>query len=360
MTTETATIANSGSDALTAGEMAYFSSRGSDTAALERELGNVANDTQAPTAPNPVQAAAKAAGGADGADEAAADAVTDPDDIVIGEDGKARNKTGQFVKHVPLAALHKEREKRRAVDSELMTQREKVARADERLAILNEMFGANGKTAPNAQAARPEADEIIDPEKDIFGAFKQAMKKIETLNQKLDETRSTTQAKEAQRTVAEVYKSDVSRFAQETPDFTDAYQSLVAGRHRELEAMGVSDKLAREAVIAKEAAGIVNQAVAARQSPAQLLYNLAIARGYAKPAAAPAGATPPNAAAQAPADKIDQIARGQRVAGASLSGAGGTSGEGLTVAALADMNEAEFSAWKSKAGKEAYRRLMGG
>lgn len=347
------TVDTAVSDSMTPGEIAYFKSGGADMAALEQELAG----TQPAESPQQPAADGREPAKSEAAPDDVDTSITDGDDIVIGEDGRARNKSGQFVKHVPLAALHKERDRRRAIDSELAATREKVARADERLNILNEFMGI--KKAAEAPAKNDADEEVIDPEKDIFGAHKQAMRMISKLQAELSEQRKTTETREANRTVVDVYRADVERFSKDTPDFADAYKHLVDGRHRELEAMGVADKMARDQTIAKEASAIIAQAVNARQSPAQLLYNVATARGYAKPAAVPAAETQ-KTAQPSPAEKIDAISRGQRIAGTSLSSAGGTGSDGLTVSALADMTDEQFSAWKSSAGKAAYRKLMGG
>lgn len=58
--------------------------------------------------------------------------------------------------------------------------------------------------------------------------------------------------------------------------------------------------------------------------------------------------------------RIQQIARGQREAGASLTPAGGQSGEGLTVEKLANMSEADFNAVVGKLSASQRRALMGG
>jgi hypothetical protein len=119
--------------------------------------------------------------------------------------------------------------------------------------------------------------------------------------------------------------------------------------------MGMTDVAERNRFIANEERGLVAQAFRSRRSPAQMLYNLAVARGFTAPA--PSSATQQQAD---PAQKVEQIARGQRVAGASLSGAGGSSGEGLTADALANMSEEEFAAMAAKLGNARMRQLLGG
>lgn len=72
-----------------------------------------------------------------------------------------------------------------------------------------------------------------------------------------------------------VYQQDAIRVLQEEPDFKDAYFHLVEARHKELEALGIADKAQRNAMIAQEEKGLVAQALKAKKSPAQIIYQLA-------------------------------------------------------------------------------------
>jgi hypothetical protein len=249
---------------------------------------------------------------------------------------------------VPHQALHAERERRKATETELGTYREKMARADERLAVLNELM-----SKPEAQSPKV-AEQPIDPEQDPIGALKQSYAKIAALEKQLTESTKNVEERESARAMVSAYQNDAARFVQEKPEFKDAYVHLMTGRHRELEAMGMTDAAERNRFIANEERQLVASAFQSRRSPAQMLYSLAVARGFSYAPPAPAPAKPDHAA------KIENIAKGQRQAGASLSGAGGSAGEGLTAAALADMSEEEFSAVAAKLGKSKLRQLMGG
>jgi hypothetical protein len=225
-----------------------------------------------------------------------------------------------------------------------------MARADERLAVLNELMTKTD--APPSQAT--VAEQPIDPEQDPIGALKQSYAKIAALEKQLTESTKTTEQRESARAMVSAYERDAARFVAEKPEFRDAYVHLMAGRHRELEAMGMTDADERNRFIANEERQIVKSAFESRRSPSQMLYSLAVARGFSHTPSAPAPAQPNHAA------KIEAIANGQRKAGVSLSAAGGSAGEGLTAAALADMSEEEFSAVAAKLGKSKLRQLMGG
>lgn len=341
------------SDDFTAAEAAYFSSKGADTAALEAEISQEGQgEPQGSDLPRsgtegaPEQNAQKTA--SDGLDDGDGEEV-----VVLGKDGKPRAQNGRFVPH---QALHKERERRKGVETELQTVRERQARADERLAVLNEILSKADEPAQPRQVAPARDTAPPDAATDPLGALAHALNKITSLEQTIQEStkRQTEADKVANERTSETalrnaYQNDAIRYVKETPEFADAYRYLIEGRHREFEAMGVTDQNERNKLIAREERDLVAQSIGSKRSPAQMLHNLAVARGFK--AAAPK---------TDPAQKIESIARGQRAAGASLSGSGGTSGEGLTASSLADMDEEQFAATVAKLGKAGMRRLLGG
>lgn len=312
-------------------EMAYITSKGQDTSGLEQQEQSHQPDPQ-PEATHQ-------------ADDEDAEIT-----IEIGADGKPRDlKTGRFVPH---GALHKERERRKAIESELLTYREKMARADERLQVLNQIIGAQEGDPSQAQ----HEEQPIDPETDIFGAFKQAMDKINSLQQKLTERDQREQSTAAEQNLVTVYQQDAVRFLQEKPDFKDAYFHLVEARHKELEALGVGDKGQRNALIAQEEKGLVAQALKAQKSPAQVIYALAQARGFSGSSAAssPNPAPSPNPAAQ----KLENIKQGQQKT-VSLSNAGGSPGEGMSIEALVNMSDEDFHKKVGHLSRNQLRKLLG-
>jgi hypothetical protein len=335
------------SDDFSPAEAAYFSSKGSDTSGLEAESGP-AETPQAPASNEGNGAPPASHSPTGGPPEGPLDGVDDGEEVVIvGADGKPRATNGRFVPH---QALHKERERRKSVETELMTMREQRARADERLAVLNDLMSKSD--APPSQGGG--AEQPIDPEQDPIGALKQSYAKIAALEARLTESTKTVEERESARAMQSAYVNDAQRFLSEKPEFRESYQYLISGRHRELEAMGMEDVGERNRFIANEERQIVASAFQSRKSPAQMLYALAVARGFSHTPPAPEPAKPNHAA------KIEAIANGQRKAGVSLSAAGGSAGEGLTAAALADMSEEEFSAVAAKLGKSKLRQLMGG
>jgi hypothetical protein len=83
--------------------------------------------------------------------------------------------------------------------------REKLARADERLQVLNQVL-----TDADQQQQQPadEDEKPIDPTADIFGAFNQAMKKIAKLEGQLNDTTTRQQQATTEQQVRQVVQQE--------------------------------------------------------------------------------------------------------------------------------------------------------
>lgn len=348
MTDDNTLSTETSGDSFTAAEAAYFSSRGETTEGLAETPQDGAGSPPAND-----QTTTPAEGKVPASDAPAQSGEPSEDDgeevIIVGKDGKPRAQgSGRFVPH---AALHKERERRKGVETELLTTREKMARADERLAVLNDILAKSDAPAP---ASKPD-DKPIDPAVDPIGALTQYQAKIAALEKQIAERDKQMEERESARSFRQAFERDAMAFMKEQPDFLNAYKHVLERRHQELEAMGFDDKATRDRMIADDERAIVTQAVQAKRSPSQIIYKLAQARGYVAPAK-----DAPKAPAVDPMAKIDALAKSQATAGASLSGAGGSSGEGLTPESLANMSDDEFAALQSRLGKAKMRQLMGG
>lgn len=289
--------------------------------------------------------------------------------------GRLRDpKTNRFVKMVPINAVHRVRDKHKATRAELEKLRIDMARGEERLAILNEAF--SGQNKPQAQQQAPKEDTepnpfeepTVDHMKDFVGAFDQMSRRNDWLlkQREKDAERTSsieqqTSQRDAMSSLRNTYASDVQAFRQANPDFMDAYQHLVKGRLAELDLQGVRDPLKRKAIIEAEETQIVAQALQNNQSPAQLIYGIAKARGYmGKPATSASPATPaatpaPNAAAE----KIKALQTGQAAA-QTLSNVGGQAAPTLTYEALARMNQSDFDAAVDRMTEKQLERFLGG
>lgn len=303
----------------------------------------------------------------------------EPGEVMIDQDGKVRDaRTGKYVPH---QAFHSERLKRQQAEASLQKKNEEFARAEERLAMLTQILEGQQKAqAPATQApadAAPAADVDIDPEVDIFGAFKQLMARNKVLQEQIADTKKTTSQHLGQMQMVERYRQDVTKFSSETPDFFDAYRYLTQTRQAELRVLGFTDERAIGEQLVMEERNLASTALGKGKSAAQMMYELAKAKGYRakSPEPAPVAPAPPPpppmpqvqaqpAMATLQADpaavaRVQQLQNGMRNS-ATLSGSGGSPGEGLTVQQLIDMNEDDFMAFAGKMGMTKLDNLLRG
>jgi hypothetical protein len=339
-------------DDLSDAELAYLESGGKATDGLPAP--EPAADTPAPEA-SAEPAKAEAPNDDDGLTDDESDAEVE---VVVGKDGKQRlkGKDGKFVSH---KALHSEREKRKLAQQERDDLRIKLARGEERLAILNEAFNGNAQpaAAKAQQAPNPLDEEPIDPAKDFMGAVAQTQRQQKAIRDLVASQQQQTQQRDTMSSVKQVYHSDAQAFMKSEPNFEPAYRHLVAQRSKELELMGVADEGKRMQMIAQEETNLVVEALRNKQSPSQMLYQFALARGYQPKSANPStnGLAPNGNAAAA---KIAQVKAGQAAAD-TLSNAGGHSSEGLTFSALASMNDDEFAVAFDRLSKAQQEKFLG-
>jgi hypothetical protein len=289
--------------------------------------------------------------------------------------GRLRDpKTNRFVKMVPINAVHRVRDKHKATRAELEKLRIDMARGEERLAILNEAFSGQNKPQTQQQAPKEETEPnpfeepTVDHMKDFVGAFDQMsrrnawlLKQREKDAERTANIEQQTSQRDAMSSLRQTYTSDVQAFRQANPDFMDAYQHLVKGRLAELDLQGVRDPLKRKAIIEAEETQIVAQALQNNQSPAQLIYGIAKARGYMGKPATPAPAATPTStpAPNAATEKIKALQTGQAAA-QTLSNVGGQAAPSLTYEALARMNQSDFDAAVDQMTEKQLERFLGG
>jgi len=286
----------------------------------------------------------------DGSDQIDGD-IDDDVSVEIDDDGNARDsKTGKFV---PKSAYLRVKEKERRVSDALTKVATELIRHRERTAVLQEL--AARQEQPDAE---PERE--IDPSEDIFAAYHQLSQKLRQIEAKVGETDAATRDQLEQMTLQTAATRDMQVFAAQEPSFLDAYKFLASQRDAELNAMGLTDPMARQERIRQETRELVQGALKSNVSGAERIFRLAQARGFQKQSAAPGPGLDPAATAN-----IERVNKGQKAA-ASLRNAGGTSdaGQALTPQRLADMSDNEFAqartAYIKKHGNSAWDRLIGG
>lgn len=371
------------------------------------EAGKVGAGGAADGVSNGDQGDAVAAAGKDGAPAADDDDDEAADEPVLGADGKpALAADGKPVRRKSRVSVNKynaEKERADKLAADLNARDQLLARADERMRLINEALTAP-RVDPNAKKPGDE-DAPPDPEADAFGFMKWQGDKIAKLESAINEIRTGKQTEDGQRVVADAYKSDALNFARTEPNFVPAYQHLMASRVQELAmffcGVDLTDPNARKltpqevqrvtSTAAEEERGIVENAIAQGRSPSQAVYQMARYRGFVPKtkeqiaAAANGGAAPgangtkPNGngtgkpAANGKAaenggkaggvtEEIERIIAGTE-ASLSLSDGGASPANPLTAQRLANMPEAEFNALLDKlegSDPDAFRRLVEG
>lgn len=242
----------------------------------------------------------------------------------------AKQEEAKPEKVVPLAALHEERQRRKELQAEIARERQdqaaKQAVIQER---LNQMWAAQN---PGPQFRDPNSDP--DP--------LAAMQHNQNLTvQQLNELKQQRQVEEAQarqrhhtQQLVGWARHQANEYAQEAPDFGAAYQHMMTARRGELEAMGLHPQQVA-ATLEENELWVFQTAAQRGVNPAEMIYNMAKAAGYAKQVEKPA--------AEASEQKIATLQKG--VAASKTLGASASNGK-PTAEQIAAMTDDEFAEFK--------------
>lgn len=240
---------------------------------------------------------------------------------------------------VPLAVLMREREAARLAKEESARLRETLEAGNKRLEMLVQQWQQQNPPRP----AEPVPDINTDP----VGYFQRQLAETQ---RELAEVKGFKQQFEQQgqqlsqeQQFINRYSADAHQFVAKAPDFPQAYEYLKESLVREAMEAGFSPQEAiadlqhRERVVAAKA-------FQDGRSPAEAIYKLAKARGFAPK---------PDAAA-----KMDAMQRGQVAAKSTAAPGGRGRYDGLTVEALSNMPTKEFNELLAKA-PHVVDRLLG-
>jgi hypothetical protein len=248
---------------------------------------------------------------------------------------KAGDQT-KVEKMVSLSALHEERGRRKATESEKRALEHQLAELRGKFSIIERL------QAPQAETPPPTV------EGDIFGVIKNTTETVAEIQKRLRAEDDQKRAAGERSNLVTAYRLDAARFEARTPDFRDAYNHLLNSRASELMAMGYEDPVQLHQALTNDEMSIAQMALGNQKSAAEIIYHLAQQRGYRKTEPGGKGAS-----------KIDTINRGQQ-ANKSLANAGGSGGDSeMTGEMLLKMPIDEFEAWCTKNPAKA-KRLMGG
>jgi hypothetical protein len=215
-------------------------------------------------------------------------------------------------KMVPHQALHEERERRKA-------QERRTAEIERETQELRNWQRQMMERMTQSQQRQQEEEPSLD--EDPIGRLDSQLAKILQRDQERTESERQRQQQEA---VSQYVNTNVSQFRQQTPDYDNALQFLTDARSRELDAAGYTSTEIQQ-IINAEANSIVGRAIQNRANPAAMAYQMAVARGYQKPADE--------------TGKMATIAKGQETA--RTSGAGKAK-QSLTPEDLLNMSDDEF------------------
>lgn len=275
-----------------------------------------------------------------------------------GEQGKAKGGEGDGrPKFVPFDNFHAINEKYKSTRDELQTLKGQL---EEQRSTAQKLLETVQQRAGQKQDGEGTQELSIDDIKkmareDIFGAFEKLLDQTTAIQGKFSEIEKTskeagerTQADLAEMNMKTAYRDDAVRFAGKEPEFASAYKYLMQGRAKELQAIGFGDGDEQKIMgqIAKEEKSIVAAALEKGKSPAEALFEIAKARGFAPPAKQQQqqsnGQGQQGQSQKSDAEKkLEGVEKGQQ-AFKSLSTSGSGGGEGLTIEGLAAMSEDEF------------------
>lgn len=262
-----------------------------------------------------------------------------------------RDEKGRFVNY---GALHAERTKRQQLEQEVGGLKQFKAAMEEKMRWTEALLTPEQKV---------EEDPMPDPNVDIFAHSQWQARQLEKLNAKITERETTEkQAKDheaRENAVWGLWDQSVASIKAEKADFGDAATFLSDMRTKQLSALGnvhaaFKDPRAVNQQINNELRDIIINAAQNNISPAQAVYDLATAWGYAAKAADPAAITMPEKL-----KGIEQAQQGSRTVGQASGARSG--GDEITIESLAAMPQNEFNEWmKVPANEKRFKSLMGG
>lgn len=174
-------------------------------------------------------------------------------------------------KKVSLAALHEEREKRRALKARL-EEMEKT-----HLKLEGSVKELLSKMHPGQEENVPSIDE--DPLAAIEYQNKKLSERIAQLEEAKKNNDEALRANDEFKDFITKYQSQAKEFAETKKDFKDAYNFLIEGRKNELRACGYSEKEIIAELVNTER-DIVQRAFNDEANAAERIYNLAITKGF--------------------------------------------------------------------------------
>lgn len=252
---------------------------------------------------------------------------------------------------VPHGAFAEERARRKEFQKKLEEAQSNQTRLQGRFEMLENLI----KQSSQQKAPDPVIPDVATDPVGHFRAENDQLKaQIAQFQQwrQQQEQQSTVQTNVAR--IAQIAGSHEAEFKKANPDYDDASNYLRSLEDARLQAVGVSDPIARANSINQTALQIAVGALQGGKNAAEAVYALAKASGYQPKAKAATGAE------NSPeAKKIEMAARGQQQGG-GIGATSGAASNGMSLTEIANLPDDEFA--KMTSGKnwqkimETYRR----
>lgn len=260
-------------------------------------------------------------------------------------------KTGKQ-RVVNYGALHSERKKRQAAEADVVKAREDFAKLSGRIEVLQQLAQRQQPQKVNQEVAIPDVN--VDPVGHFQAKAQIAEQKIAGFEKWQQTQENNATAMNNVRELTGIAMRHETEFSKTTSDYQEAAAYVRQARDQELDYMGYKDPAVRNQIIQQDALQIAAQALQGNLNAAEVVYNIAKARGYQ--AKAPVSAASVAPAKSPDAIKIATVAKGQ-AATQSLGQVNGESVPDLSPDAILKMTDAEFTKWASD---DNWRKLMGG
>ena len=245
----------------------------------------------------------------------------------------------------PAAAVEKPAEQRMVPQEALHAAREEAKALKAQLSTIEGRFNEVLQRIPKPQEPQAPPKAIED---DPIGVIKQHEAEFQAWRQQQVQQHQFMQ-------LQNVVSQHEEQFRAEQPHYDAALTHVTAARSAEYRALGLSEPQIAQA-LQNDAANMAVHALRMGRNPAEMVYNLAVARGFApavaeKPAEAPKSAEVP----AVPADKQMEMLEAGVAASKTLQGGTGGTGD-LDLRALSSMSSKEIGnlsdeQWKKLAMK---------
>lgn len=226
------------------------------------------------------------------------------------------------------AAMHEERERRKELQRELLENKQRLEKVEETFQRLVEQA---------KQAQMPKEPSFDEDPLEALRIKQERLEQFQREQQVAEQQRAQyEQMSQKQQQFLNQYQRDSIAFASKASDFKDAYQYLIDSKVEEFKSAGYSDDEAGRLLYEDEFA-IAAKAYNDGVNPAERIYNLAKVRGYQAKSATT------NNVNDEGLRKFQDLERGIKASNSLGSGSGGRIDKGLTLEALAEMDDAEFA-----------------